>query len=34
MKVTRTQKWAGLIRAGANREKLDEKSNRILVELW
>ena len=34
MKVTRTQMWVDLIRAGADRRKLDGKSNRILLELW
>lgn len=34
MKVTRTQMWADSIKAGADREKLGAKSNRISLELW
>ena len=33
MKVTRTQMWVDLIKAGADRKKLDGKSNRHLLEL-
>ena len=33
MKVMRTQMWVDLIWAGAHGEKLDRKSNRILLEL-
>ena len=34
MKVMRTQMWVDLIKAGADKEKLDRKSNKILLELW
>ena len=34
MKVRRTQMWVDLTGAGADRQKLVGKSNKILLELW
>ena len=34
VKVMRTQIWIDLRGAGADRENLDGKFNRILLELW
>ena len=34
VRVTRTQMWVDLIRAGVDGRKLDGKPNRILLELW